>query len=109
MDLPVLENVTRPIRAGPFSDADLFSIYMMRVFGIDPHTDPPLARTNRPLPAPAFALRAMAERAGRDEAIFRAINSPRSSRTGRRRRCSAGPPASSRHPALARDARSSRT
>jgi hypothetical protein len=26
--------VTRPIFAGPFSDADLFSIYMMRVFGM---------------------------------------------------------------------------
>src|SRR5579871_6632421 len=71
MDLPVLENVTRPIRAGPFSDADLFSIYMMRVFGIDPYTDPPLARTNRPLPAPAFALQAMAERAGRGETLWR--------------------------------------
>jgi len=31
MDFPVFENVTRPIRAGPFSEADLFSIYMIRV------------------------------------------------------------------------------
>jgi hypothetical protein len=32
MDLPVFENVTRPIRASPFSELDFSSIYMMRVF-----------------------------------------------------------------------------
>lgn len=38
MDLPVFEKETRPIRAGPFSDADLFSMYMMRVCGTDLHS-----------------------------------------------------------------------
>jgi hypothetical protein len=34
MLVPVLENVTRPIRAGPTSSPDFFSMYMMRGGGM---------------------------------------------------------------------------